>query len=220
MNLNFTPIKLHLLTGMACMLAMSIMSCNKDSSSSTSNATLAVIASSPDLPPTDLYLNGDLFGSNLVYGSYVSYVTISGGTVKVGLDYSLGANKAYSLFSADLVAKHDHLLVTDTVVAPPSGKATIRLVNMSPNALGVDLVIGGQVIASNRSYKQVSSFKAIPTSDNDTLKIVQTGTTNVLGVVSAVTVQSGVVYTIWLGGFANNLNGYGLNAYLMRNAAF
>jgi len=232
MNLNFTPIKLHLLTGMACMLAMSITSCNKDSSSSSTTASIAVVAGSPDMPPTDLYLNGDLFGSNLVYGSYVSYVTISGGTVKVGLDYtgttthltgdtvSLGANKAYSLFSADLVAKHDHLLVTDTVVAPPSGKATIRLVNMSPNALGVDLVIGGQVIASNRSYKQVSSFKAIPTSDNDTLKIVQTGTTNVLGVVSAVTVQSGVVYTIWLGGFANNLNGYGLNAYLMRNAAF
>ena len=209
-----------------------VSSCNKDSSTTSTNASLEVIAGSPDLPATDLYLNSNLIGSNLVYGSYVAYVSVPPGTVKVGLDYTgttthltgdtlnLAANKAYSLFSADLVAKHDFLLVTDTVAAPASGKASIRLVNMSPDAQGVDLVIGGQVIASNKGYKQVSSFKAITVSDNDTLKVVQTGTNNVLGVVNAVTVQSGVVYTVWLSGFASGLNGYNLQANLMRNASF
>jgi hypothetical protein len=91
---------------------------------------------------------------------------------------------------------------------------------MSPDAPNVDLVVGGNVIVSNQSYKHASGFKAITVSDNDTLKVVQTGTNTVLGVVNAVTVQSGVVYTIWLGGFASNLNGYGLQAYLMRNASF
>jgi hypothetical protein len=238
MNLNFTKIKgtyqfgTVLLTGIAYLLTVSISSCSK-SSSSAGTSTLAVVAASPDAANADLYINGTIVnGTPLVYGSYISYFGVAAGTNKVGFDYTgtstlisldtinIASNKAYTLFFSNLVAKHDYLLVADTVVAPPSGKASIRLVNMSPDAPNVDLVVGGQVIASNRSYKQVSSFKTITVSDNDTLKVMQTGTNNLLGVVNAVTVQSGVVYTIWLGGFASGIDGYGLHANLMRNAAF
>jgi hypothetical protein len=242
MNLNLTKIKgIHhlgtmakkLLTGITCLLAASISSCNKSSSSTGTAGTLSVVSAAPDAPPADLYINGALVNSTpLVYGSYISYFSVAPGTNKVGFDYTgtstlisldtinVASNKAYTLFFSNLVAKHDYLLVTDTVVAPPSGKASIRLVNMSPDAPNVDLVVGGQVIVSNKSYKQVSSFKAIPVSDNDTLRVVQTGTNNLLGVVNAVTVQSGVVYTIWLGGFASGINGYVLQANIIRNAAF
>jgi hypothetical protein len=239
MKLNFTKIKeirqlgtVALSTGIACLLAVSISSCNK-SSSTAGSATLAVVQASPDAPSADFYINGSLVnGTPLVYGSYISYFSAVSGTSKVGFDdtgtttaisidtLNLASSKAYTLFFSNLVAKHDYLLVTDTVVAPPSGKASIRLVNMSPDAPNVDLVVGGKVIVSNKSYKQVSSFTAIAVSDNDTLRVVQTGTSNLLGVVNAVTVQSGLVYTIWLSGFASGLDGYGLQANLMRNAAF
>ncbi|MHB8206311.1 DUF4397 domain-containing protein [Mucilaginibacter sp.] len=239
MNLNLTKIKgvcqlgaVPLLTGIACLMAVLTSSCNKGSST-VGTSTISVVAASPDAPSADLYINGNIVNATpLVYGSFISYISTTSGANRVRLNYTgtttqmakdtvnLASNKSYTFFFSNLIAKNDYLLVTDTVVAPPTGKASIRLVNMSPDAQGVDLVIGGQVIVSNKSYKQVSSFKTINVSDNDTLKIVQTGTNNVLGVVNAVTVQSAVVYTVWLGGFASGINGYNLHAYLMRNAIF
>jgi hypothetical protein len=240
MNLNLTKFKgIHqlgtvpLLTGIVCLMAVLTSSCNKGSSTA-GTSTLAVVLGSPDASPADLYIDGSIISTTpLVYGSYFPYYgDIASGSTRVRLDYTgtstqltkdtvnLASNKTYTLFLTDSIAKRDYLLVTDTIVAPPTNKASIRLVNMSRNAQGVDLVIGGQVIVSNKSYKQVSSFKTITVSDNDTLKIVQTGTNNVLGVVNAVTIQSGIVYTIWLSGFANNISSYGLQANLIRNAVF
>jgi len=239
MKLNFTKIKgmyqlgtMPLLTGIACLLAVSISSCNK-SSSTPGTGTLAVVAAAPDMSPADFYVNGGIANTTpLVYGSYISYFNVSSGTNKVGFDYTgttttivrdtinISPNKTYTLFFSNLVAKRDFLLVTDTVVTPPNSKASIRLVNMSPDAPNVDLVIGGKVIVSNKSYKQASSFTTIPVVDNDTLRIVQTGTSNVLGVVNALTVQSNGVYTIWLYGFVNGTNGLALGASVMQNAIF
>ncbi|WP_158991902.1 DUF4397 domain-containing protein [Mucilaginibacter sp. L196] len=238
MKLNFTKIKeirqlgtVALSTGIACLLAVSISSCNK-SSSTAGSATLAVVAAAPDAPSADFYINGSLVnGTPLVYGSYISYFSAVSGTSKVGFDdtgtttaialdtINLAASKTYTLFLCNLVAKREFVLVKDTIVSPPTNKASIRLANMSPDAPNVDLVIGGKVIVSNASYKQVSSFVAIPVVDNDTLRIVQTGTSNLLGVVNALTVESGAVYTIWLNGFASGINGYVLQANIMRNAA-
>jgi len=238
MNLNFTKIKgirqlgtIALSTGIACLLAVSISSCNK-SSSAAGTATLAVVAAAPDAPSAAFYIDGSLVnGTPLVYGSYISYFSAVSGTSKVGFDdngtttlisldtVNLAANNTYTLFFCNLVAKHDFVLVKDTVVTPPTNKASIRLANMSPDAPNVDLVIGGKVFISNKSYRQVSAFTAIPVVDNDTLKIVQTGTSNLLGVVNALTVQTGSVYTIWLSGFASGINGYTLQANLMQNAA-
>lgn len=222
-----------MLFAMILSLIILISSCNKDSNNTVNSASIAIVQGSPDVPAADLYLNGTLSsGTPLVYGSYIQYLHIASGVVKVGLDYTgtttpiindtvnLASGKSYSLFLSDLKAKHDYLLIADTVAAPASGKASIRLVNMSPDAPGVDLVIGGKVIAANKSYKQVSSFTAIPASDNDTLKVMQTGTSNLLGVVNAVTVNSGVVYTVWLNGFASGVNGYSLHANIMRNAVY
>jgi len=221
-----------MLAGVLCLLMVSISSCNKGSSNSLNTATLAVAAGSPDMVPVDLYLNKGLASSNLIYGSYVSYLSLTEGAAIIGFDYTgttthltgdtvtLEGGKAYTLFTTDLVAKHQFFLTTDTVIAPATGKASIRLVNVSPDAPAVDLVVGGKVLISNKSYKQVSTFTALPTAVNDTLRIVQTGTNNVLGVVNALTVNSGVVYTIWLNGFVSGQGGYTLHANLMRNAIF
>jgi hypothetical protein len=243
MNLNFTKTKgihqsvtLPFLTGIAFLLAASISSCTKSSNSPTTNipfGLLSVIDASPDAPAADFYINSSLVNASpLTYGNFIPYFKSTTGADKAGFfntgsltpiaidTINVNANQVYTLFFSNLAAKHDFLLVTDTVVAPANNEASIRLVNMSPNAPNVDLVIGGKIIVANKSYKQASSFTTIPVSGNDTLKIVQTGTNNLLGVVNAVTVQSEGVYTIWLYGFLNGTNGQGLNANLMQNAIF
>ena len=243
MKLNFTKIKgIHqlgtvpLLTGIACLLAVSISSCTKSSNSPNTNVPfglLSVVDASPDAPAADFYINSSLVNASpLTYGNFIPYFEATVGADKAGFfdtgnltpiaidSINIKSNQVYTLFFSNLVAKHDFLLVTDTVVAPANSEASIRLVNMSPNAPNVDLVIGGKVIVANKSYKQASSFITIPVASNDTLKIVQTGTSNLLGVVNAVTVQSEGVYTVWLYGFVNGTNGQGLNANLMQNAIF
>lgn len=243
MNLNFTKTKgihqhgaVSLLTSIVCLLAVSISSCSKSNNAPNTNTftgLLSVVDAAPDAPAADFYINSTLVnGAAINYGNYLSYFNAVAGTSKVGF-YDTGTltpiaidtvnimpSKVYTLFFSNLVAKRDFLLVADTIVAPATNSASIRLVNMSPNAPNIDLVISGKVIVSNKSYKQVSSFTTIPVAGNDTLKIVQTGTSNLLGVVNAVTVQSGAVYTIWLYGLVNSTSSQGLNANLMQNAIF
>ncbi|MHB8206323.1 DUF4397 domain-containing protein [Mucilaginibacter sp.] len=243
MNLNFTKIKgtrqlgsVPLLTGIACLLVVLISSCVKSNTSPTTvvpSGLLSVIDASPDAPAADFYINNSLVNASaLTYGNYIPYFNATTGADKAGFfntgsltpiaidTINIKASQVYTLFFTNLAAKHDFLLVTDTVVAPINSGASIRLVNMSPDAPNVDLMISGKVIIANKSYKQVSSFTTIPVVANDTLKIVQTGTHNLLGVVNAVTVQTGAVYTIWLYGFASGTNGYTLHANLMQNAIF
>jgi hypothetical protein len=243
MNLNFTKIRsthqsgaMCFLTGIACLLAVSISSCVKSNNAPSTvipYGLLSVIYASPDAPAADFYINNSLVNASpLTYGNYIPYFKAITGADKAGFfdtgsltpiavdTVNINANQVYTLFFSNLAAKHDFLLVTDTVVAPVNNAASIRLVNMSPNAPNVDLVVSGKVIIANKSYKQVSSFTTIAVSGNDTLKIVQTGTNNLLGVVNAVTVQTGAVYTIWLYGLVNGTNGQGLNANLMQNALF
>jgi hypothetical protein len=238
MNLKFTKNKstISLLTAIVCLLAVSISSCSK-SNTAPANVVpyglVSVIYASPNAPAADFYVNNSIVNAApLTSGNYIPYFKSVAGSVKAGFfntgaltpiaidTINIKANEAYTLFFANTAAKHDLVLVTDTIVTPANSGASIRLANMSPDAPNVDLVISGKVIISNKSYKQVSSFVSISTAPNDTLKIVQTGTNNVLGVVNAVTVPTGGVFTIWLYGLANGTADQALKANLMENALF
>ena len=238
MNLNFTKNKnaTSLLTAIVCFLAVSISSCSKSNTTPTTvvpYGLVSVIYASPNAPDADFYVNNSIVNATaLTSGNYIPYFKSVVGSVKAGFFNSGGltpiaidtinikANQAYTLFFANTAAKHDLVFVNDTVVTPANSGASIRLANMSPDAPNVDLVISGKVIIANKSYKQVSSFISIPNEPNDTLKIVQTGTQNVLASVTAVTIPSGGVFTIWLYGLANGTPDQALKANLMENALF
>ena len=244
MKLKFTKVKgiyqigkAPLLTGISCLLAVSISSCAKSSNNPNTTTApfgvLSVVAAAPDAPAADFYINSSLVNAApLIYGNYLPYFRLITGSVKAGFfdtggltpiaidTINIKANQAYTLFFANTAAKHDLVFVNDTVVTPANSGASIRLANMSPDAPNIDLVISGKVIIANKSYKQVSSFISIPNEPNDTLKIVQTGTQNVLASVTAVTIPSGGVFTIWLYGLANGTPDQALKANLMENALF
>ena len=238
MNLNYTKSKstISLVIAMICSVALFISSCTKSNTTPTNTVAyglVSVIYASPNAPSADFYVNNSIVNTlPLTSGNYIPYFKSVVGSVKAGFFNSGGltpiaidtinvkANVAYTLFFSNLASKPDLELVTDTIVTPANSQASIRLANMSPDAPNVDLVIAGKVIIANKSYKQVSSFVSIPTAPNDTLKIVQTGTNNVLGVVNAVTVPIGGVFTIWLYGLAHGTAGQALQANLMENALF
>lgn len=245
MKFNFYSLKsktnkAHLITGMLCLLVVGLSSCLKNNNKYNNNtqkpiALLSVMNAAPDVPAADFYFNGSLINATqFPYGNFIAYFNVPAGSGNVGF-YTSGtsttiatdtatfkANQVYTLFFSNVAPNHDFVLVHDTIAAPASSSANIRLVNVSPDAPAVDLVLHGTVLIANKKYKQASSFISVPASVNDTLQVRQTGTNIVLGSIPPINLQSGAVYTVWLYGFASAgaSDPKKLNVGFMTNAVF
>jgi hypothetical protein len=238
-NFNFTIMKKlqqnlkkwPIIIGITCLLAGLLSSCTKSTNNQpiTSVSLLSVVDASPNAGAADFYYGGFLVNAApFTYGNFLSYFNANPGSVKAVFYTSgtttpiasdtvnLKANQAYTLFFANVVTHPDFILTLDTISAPSGSTASIRLVDVSPNSPNVDLVIkGGATLVSNKSYKQVSSFVAVPTATQDTLQIRQTGTTTVLASIPGVNIISGYVYTVWLAGLSGTTT-----ANIMTNAVY
>lgn len=224
--------------GMVCLLAVSLSSCLKNNTNDTivqqPVALLAVLDASPDAPSLDFYLDNNKvnnvpiqYGNGLDYfkaytGKRAATFFASGTTTKIKTDtVTFKENTFYSLFLANVASKPDYLLTVDSLKNPVAGMATIRLVNVSPDAPALDLGIkGGTLIASNRTYKTYSSF--IPVSGNLSyiLEVRQAGTSNVLVTIPNTKYYPGAVYTVWVHGLAAGTGTTALTADVQTNAYY
>jgi len=224
-------------TGVLGLLSLLVSSCLKDTSSYVAPPTALVTfyQASPDEPTMDLDFNTNKVNqSPLNYGDDVDYFSVYAGQRLVNF-FNTGTlnaitsatitvvpNNAYSLFLANIASKPEVVLLTDTLSKPTPGNASVRLVDLSPDAPNVDLVVqGGATLVPNRTFKGYSSFTPITGKSSYTFQIVKTGTSNVLATLSNVTINSGFVYTILFDGLATTTNAADkLNAVLITNAYF
>ncbi|WP_295673975.1 DUF4397 domain-containing protein [uncultured Mucilaginibacter sp.] len=219
------------------LFSLLLSSCLKDTSNYVAPPTALVTfyQASPDEPAMNLALNTNQVNQNpLYYGDDIDYFRAYAGQRTVNLFFTnslntittatvtLVANNAYSLFLANTSAHPEIVLLNDTLNRPASGNASIRLVNLSPDASAVDLKVqGGQVLVSNKAFKGYSSFLPISGQTNYTFQIMQTGTNTVLATLPNVPISNGFVYTILFHGLANTTNnGDKLAADLITNAYF
>jgi hypothetical protein len=205
------------IVGMMCLLAVSLSSCLKNSTSvQPPIALLSVINASPDAPALDFYLDNNkgnayafAFGNGLDYisaytGKRTAKFTPAGSnTVYKSDTLTLIQNRYYSLFLANTAGHEEFLLLNDTIVKPADTKAGIRLINLSPDAPAIDLVIkDGAVVVANKSFKGFSGFVPITATAKYTFEIRQAGTTTVLATLTNITLNNGSLYTVWLQGLA------------------
>jgi hypothetical protein len=219
--------------GIAVLLATLLSSCIKhnDDTAQASTANLAVIDISPNAPLLDFYIDGSQLNStSIVYGGGLEYFSLNAGvrnavfnqtgtTTKIAADtITLTANRAYTLLLSNVVTAPDITLLTDSLFVPPTGAATVRFVNGSPDAGAADFGVKGQsLLASNIAYRKYTSFKAIQLIGSaDTLQMYKTGTSTVL-ISLPVSLQQGGVYTVYLNGFASQTNSEKLGAGIMEN---
>jgi len=204
--------------GMA-LLPFVFSACSKyadNSNSQTSTSNLAVIDVSPSAPSLDFYLDGARVNSSAItYGGGLEYFTCyagnrhatfyqSGSTTAVASDTAaLQPNAAYTMVLSNLPSTPDITVFRDSIYAPASSAATIRLINASPDAGAVDFGVKGKsLLGSNIAYRKATPFVSVSlvTSLTDTLQIYHTGTNTVLQTIPVQMVQGGV-YTIYLYGF-------------------
>lgn len=194
---------------------------------------ICVINTSPDALAQDFYLNNNkvnlnaiAYGHGLDYsGAYTGKRTVNfyntGTTTLTKSDtLTVVANKYYSVYLANVVAHPDIVILRDTIVQPEAGKATIRLVNLSPDAPNADLVVNGTVLAANKAYKGSSGFVPVAGNTSYTLEVRQAGTTTVLASIANVTLYQNSIYTVWLQGLKNATDQTKLTAGLQQNVYY
>jgi hypothetical protein len=223
--------------GAGCLLSVSFTSCLKSKNDYTPppSAYVAFIQASPDEEPLDLYFNSNKVNQfALYYGSGIDYFQAytglrtvnfynTGSMSKVFSDtIRLSPNIAYSLFLVNTAANPGLFLLTDSISRPAAGKATIRLVNVSPDAPAVDLAVkDSAAFVSNKAFKGFSSFIPKDGGKSYTFEVRQHGTNTVLATLSNVTLNSGLVYTIWFHGLANtSIAANKLTADIITNAYY
>lgn len=222
------------IVALLCLLQFS--SCLKDNNHYVApppTALLMVIQGSPDAPSEALFLdNNRVNNPPFNYGDNIGYFNAYTGERNVILnDYNSGtriasdtmrlnSNVAYSLFLANTYTKPDFILLTDSIAQPATGKATIRLVNASPNAGSVDLSANSTTIVTGKGYKGSSAFITVAGGTNYNFSILKNGTSTVLATLNAVPIATGSVYTIWLHGLASGTGTSALKADIINNAYY
>ena len=208
-----------------CLLSALLSSCLKSNNSyyAPPVAFVSLTQASPNQPALDFYMNNNKVNiSPLNYGDYIDYFRAytgnrtlnfySQGTMtKLFSDTAtLNVNVAYSVFlinKSAISVSPAMLLLTDSISKPASGKATIRFVNVSPDAPAVDLAVqDSAAFVSNKAFKGYSSFLPMQGGKTYTFNVLQHGTSTVLATLSSVPISSGLVYTIWFHGLASSSN--------------
>jgi uncharacterized protein DUF4397 len=211
--------------GAVCLLSTLLSSCLKNSNGyyAPPVAFISFIQASPNQPALDFYMNNNKVNVSPVnYGDDIDYFraytgqrTVNfyaqGSTSKLFSDtVTLNTNIAYSLFLTNASATSASpaiLLLTDSISKPATGKASIRFVNISPDAPAVDLAVkDSAALVSNKVFKGYSSFLPMQGDKTYTFNVLQHGTNTVLATLSNVPVSSGLVYTIWFHGLASSSN--------------
>ena len=229
---------IFMLAGTIGLPVLMLSSCLKTPVSQNYSTPVAAVMftdASPDQVPLDLFINN--FGVNqspINYGQNTGYFGINAGTNSVSLyadatrksilsdTINFVQNTTYSVFLVNKVSQPQIFMMTDTIISPSTGNASIRFVNLSPDAPAVDLVVkGGSTLVSNRSFKGFSSFAPITGNSFYTFEVHQAGTATVLATLSNVKINAGYVYTIWFHGLtAGTTAADQLSVDIINNAYF
>jgi hypothetical protein len=227
------------IVGMMCLLSGLLSSCLKDHDNGhyvdEPVALVSVINASPDVQPVNFFLDQNRANTEPIsYGHGIDYIraftgkriatfSLAGsGSQKLKSDtINLTAQKLYTVYLTNVASTPDIVLFADSITRPDAGKATIRLVNVGPDAGAVDLAIkSSTVLASGNAYKTASPFIPVQGNSAYTLEVRKAGTSTVLVTLTDVKVNSGSVYTVWLQGLAAATDQKKLEAHVQTNAFY
>lgn len=189
---------------------------------------------SPDAPDMDLQINSKVINNQpFKYATFSSYLALAPesynvkftpvGAANAYLDSTLTFKdgKAYSLFAVNLLQNMDLLVVQDSIKAPATGKAALRIVHLSPDAPAVDVSTTGTsatTLVSDLSFKGITEFMEIDGAKYS-LVVKAADSDETLLTISDRELIGGYTYTLIIRGFATPPTGStnALSAQVIRN---
>jgi hypothetical protein len=198
-------------------MAALLSSCLKNSTTDYAPpvSLVSFFQASPDQTSLSLYFNSNKVNVGpIAYGTGLDYFRAYSGVRNVNL-YTYGVmnqvftdtvtlkpNQVYSLFLANKSNQPELVLLNDTITHPQPNTASVRFVDLSPDAPNVDLVLNNDVTVDNKGYKGFSKFLPVTGNSIYNIQVKQAGTNTVLATLSNVTFSSNRVYTIIFSGLA------------------
>lgn len=202
---------------LGCGLMLGLAACDDDNDDVTTVpvAFVSLYQASPDAPDLDIVVdNRQINYYPFDYADYTGYLRFYTGerTLKFGpygasnivadTTLSLEEGNAYSVFVVDEYDDLSVLVLDDNAQAPEEDMALIRLVNLSPDASAVDLVIEGQddAMFEDQAFKHATDFTEVQ-ADTYSFEVRDADTDEVLLTVPDVTIQPGWYSTIVVRGY-------------------
>lgn len=171
------------------------------------NARVRAVHASPDAPPVDVLVNGEVAVSDLAFGQASDYAQVTAtdgptftinqaGTENTVLEASpaLMRGTDYTLMAVNNLADIEPLLLTDDQRPPEPGNAKVRVVHASPDAPAVDILVDGEVVASDVAFKDSTDYLQLSAGDHTVS--IREASTDMEVFQTTVTVEEGGIYTV------------------------
>lgn len=173
-----------------------------------------VMHASPDVPPVDIFVDGQKAVTALTFPDNTGYVSLPAGShnVKVFVspsdgtgapaleaDLNVAAGKDYTVLAVGLLEDGSLSLLPleDNNATPAAGNAHVRLIHASPDAPAVDVAVAGTdtLVFSNVSFGEVGAYTPVPAGTYD-LEVRAAGTSTVALPLDGVALADRTVYSV------------------------
>lgn len=215
------PSRIYMALILAGVTLFSLSSCLKDSNNDGNQdeliSGLTVINGAADAPSVDFTLNRNLVGSrNLSYGYRIPYWGVYAGEYSASF-YKYGTNsnaihtqnitleksKFYSLFLAGTNENLTTLFIEDDLTTPAEGKASVRFLNLSPDAGVLDFSMENDVkFASQKEFKAYTEFTEVAPGEYSATFKSSTG--DLVNFPFTLKLEAGKIYTVWARGLVSS----------------
>ena len=139
-------------------------------------------------------------------------------------DYNFPTGKFISLFIAPKLETNADsaifVVAVDSLAEPPTGKASIRFVNLTPGARKIDVSIkdSTDVLFSDLAFNDVTDFVTINPSSNFSLEVREAGIDGSVKLhVTPFAVQAGKIYTVYSNGLWEGTGSAAFGASVLTN---
>lgn len=174
------------------------------------SSLVRVFHAAPQAPNVDVYVNDQMVFSNLAFGDFTRYVYLDEGEYNVSV-YLAGQKDrpvinqmvdvpSQQIFTIAATGNLDNLgllVIPDKVSKSPSQNySSVRVIHLSPNAPGVDILVDGDTLFEDISFGEGTDYVDLNPGTYNVNVVLNTDKSVVLPI--KVTLNPDKIYTIYI----------------------
>ena len=174
------------------------------------SSLVRVFHAAPQAPNVDVYVNDQMVFSNLAFGDFTRYVYVDEGEYNVSV-YLAGQKDrpvinqmvdvpSQQIFTIAATGNLDNLgllVIPDKVSKSPSQNySSVRVIHLSPNAPGVDILVDGDTLFEDISFGEGTDYVDLNPGTYNVNVVLNTDKSVVLPL--KVTLNPDKIYTIYI----------------------
>lgn len=203
-----------------------------DPEGNSGDARVRVVHASPDAPAVDVLVNDAAAFTNAPFegitpfadlpaGTYNIKVVPAGATEPVVFEADLGFDGGidYTVIATGLLADFTPIILTSDGATPDPGNAHVRFFHGSPDAPAVDIAVAdGPVLFDSVEFRSGTDYLPVAAGTYD-LEARIAGTEDVALALPGVTLEDGLVYTVYATGLVADIAPELTNFYFVPGVA-